>query len=53
MTLNIDYIDLDPITGEPVSGGVISGTFIGGMGDLMGAGAATTITNGTFLLAIP
>ena len=53
MTLNIDYIDLDPITGEPVSGGVISGTFIGGMGDLLGAGAATTITNGTFLLAIP
>ena len=30
-----------------------AGTFIGGMGDLMGAGAATTITNGTFLLAIP
>ena len=53
MALNIVYIDLDATTGEPESGGIIAGNFSGNMGDLTGLGAATAISNGSFLLVIP
>jgi hypothetical protein len=53
MTLDIVYIELDPATGDPLPGGIIAGNFSGSMGDLLGVGAPTTISDGSFLLEMP